>query len=64
MSFAGSIFSYLLSPQVYFWEKRKLKKETKSSKIKPGQIEVFEGSQNMATLKGIKELARRIDKPE
>lgn len=62
ISFAGSIFSFFMSPQIYIWEKRHLAKKTRPTKDQQGPIEIFKGSENTATTKGIRELAKRIDR--
>ncbi|OGZ58088.1 MAG: hypothetical protein A3B96_00715 [Candidatus Spechtbacteria bacterium RIFCSPHIGHO2_02_FULL_43_15b] len=60
IEFVGSIFSYLISPQIFIWQKIDIEKKPKARSRE--KFEVFEGDASSTTVRGIRELAKKIDR--
>jgi len=60
LDFFTSFFSFFISPQIYIWQKRNVKKE-KRKKTKGG-VEKFSGPATKITKQGIRDLAKKLDK--
>lgn len=60
LDFFTSFFSFFISPQIYIWQKRSVRKE--KLKATKDEVEKFSGPATEITSQGIRDLAKKLDK--